>query len=96
MGKKSREKRESQRYRSDPAFEALVAAAKKRLPKQLVGDNEHLLVYRLPGGLDDDPMVDLLAYMQKIAFIFNARMLFRRDGDDRLLLLSFLGQKEAR
>ena len=96
MGRKSREKRERQTYRSDPAFAALVEGARKKLPKQLVGDNEHLLVYRIPGGLDDEAIVDLLSYMQKIAFICNARMLFRRDGDDRLLLLSFLGQKEAR
>jgi hypothetical protein len=96
MGKKSREKRERQMYRSDPAFAALVEGARKKFPKQLVGDNEHLLVYRILGGLDDEAIVDLLSYMQKIAFIFNGRMLFRRDGNDRLLLLSFLGQKEAR
>jgi len=96
MGKKSREKQERQRYRSDPAFAALITAAKKRVPKQLVGDNDHLVVYRIPGGIDSEAIIDLLSYIQKIALIFNARMLFRRDGEDRLLLLSFLGQKEAR
>ena len=96
MGKKSREKREKQRYRSDPALAALVQAARKHLPKQLVSDDEHLLVYRIPGDLDDEAIVEVLTYIQKIAFILNARMLFRRDGEDRLVLLSFLGQKEAR
>ena len=81
MGKASRRKRERLRDRIPSTPRA--------------SDDEVLVCYRIARGLSDERLMEVLMLLFKFTWLENARLLAKVDGDEHLVLVSFLDAAAA-